>query len=77
MWEFNNTESPENSTRSIKQELVALCDQYGEFDDYCAFFCEASSLFIESDGDVFQSSVHDAQRFSAELIKRSQYFEKT
>lgn len=76
MWEFNNTKSPEDGIQSMKSELVALCDQYAEFNDYCAFFCDACSLFMLANEDTFQSSTHGAHRFSIQLIKRSQYFKE-
>lgn len=76
MWEFNNTKSPEDGIQSIKSELVALCDQYIEFNDYCAFFCEASRFLIAADEAVGQSAVYGLERFSGQLIKRSQYFKE-
>lgn len=76
MWEFDDSELPENGTKTLKQELAALCDQYAEFNDYCAFFCNACSVLLLANEDAFQSSTHGAHRFSIQLIKRSQHFKE-
>ncbi len=74
MWEFDDTDFSENEARTIRSELATICDQYAEFNDYCAFFCEASRFLIMSNDEVYQSCADGAQRFSTQLIKRSQYF---
>lgn len=66
----------EDGIQPIKSELVALCDQHIEFNDYYAFFCNASRFLIAADEAIGQSAVYGLERFSGQLIKWSQYFKE-
>jgi hypothetical protein len=75
MLDFNSNSSDE-SVQSIKQELTKLCDQYTEFNDYCAFFCAATSaLLLNTETETNKNYAQGAGRFAYQLIERSQYFE--
>ena len=76
MLEFEDTPSQENATASLRHDFVQLCDQFSEFNDYCAFYCKASSaLLVYVEGETFKSCTHGAERFANVLIKRAQYFD--
>lgn len=42
----NTSDVPENPPPNFKRELVNLYDSYREFQHYCAFYCQSSSVII-------------------------------
>lgn len=76
MLKFENTSPQENSNHELKNDFVKLCDQFSEFNDYCAFYCKASgALLLHCEGETFKSCTYGAERFANILIQRSQYFD--
>ena len=66
----------QNDSPSVKQEVMQLSDQYSEFNDYCAFFCMASSsLLLNIETEINKSYAHGAVRFAYKLIERSQHID--
>lgn len=71
MLDLHNTHKLDKTRLSPKEALLNLCDEFTEFNDCCAFFCESVSR-IASDKELI--SVETAQglkRFAYSLKAKS------
>jgi hypothetical protein len=62
----------ENPPPSIKNELVNLYDSYREFQHYCAFYCQSSSVLLRRFGtDLDKDCTEGIERFAQLVIDKS------
>lgn len=72
MRELNETRRSQDAEQSIRTEFVKLCDEFNEFNDYCAFFCKATSL-IAADGEPLENdAAQGLERYAYALKNKSQ-----
>lgn len=58
----------------LKDELLKLCDEFTEFNDYCAFFCDSVGLYASQSSVLDGSSAFGMKRFSHCIKDRSREF---
>ena len=61
---------------SLKQEFLNLCDEFSEFNDYCAFFCESVSLHTNQCEMADKIYAQGLKRFSRSVRDRAQFFDE-
>lgn len=59
-----------------ENEFIQLCDEYSEFNEYCAFFCEAVTLYALSNRTMDKASAHGLERFARSIREKSQHLDK-
>ena len=75
MLNINNTQKSDEKFESVKSEFVGLCDEFSEFNNYCAFFCESASLHALSGRPLDKAYAHGLEYFARSIRDKSQYFE--
>ena len=61
---------------SLRQEFLSLCDEFSEFNDYCAFFCEPVSLHVAQCDSADKAYVQGVKRISRSISDKSQLFDE-
>lgn len=74
MLDFKRMDCQSSQDEPLKAELLRLCDEFTEFNDYCAFFCESVSLYASQSAVLDGSSAFGMKRFSQCIKDRSQEF---
>lgn len=72
MLDFKRLDYQESKDDSLKTELLRLCDEFTEFNDYCAFFCESVGLYASQSVLQDGSGAFGMKRFSQCIKDRSQ-----
>lgn len=68
----NTSDISENPPPNIKRELVNLYDSYREFQHYCAFYCQSSSVMIRRFAvDLDADCTEGVERFAQLVIDKS------
>jgi hypothetical protein len=75
MLDLDNTRKSEDDLLPVKQEFINLCDEFSEFSDYCAFFCESVSLQAFKDIPVDKICAQGVERFADSIKKKAQIFD--
>lgn len=75
MLDLDNTRKSEDELLAVKQELINLCDEFSEFNDYCAFFCESLSLQAFKSIPVDKTCAQGVERFADSIRKKAQIFD--
>ena len=76
MLDLDNTQKPKDSNLTVGEEFRDLCDEFSEFNDYCAFFCESVSCQAVSGKQMDKVCAHGLERFAQSLRDKSQHFDK-
>lgn len=61
---------------SLRQEFLNLCDEFSEFNDYCAFFCESVSLHITQCDSADKAYAQGMKRMSRSISDKVQLFDE-
>ena len=61
---------------SVRQEFLNLCDEFSEFNDYCAFFCESVSLNIAQCDSADKAYAQGVRRMSRSISDKAQLFDE-
>ena len=61
---------------SLRQEFLNLCDEFSEFNDYCAFFCESVSLHISRCDSADKAYAQGVRRMSRSVRDKAQLFDE-
>ena len=61
---------------SLRQEFLNLCDEFSEFNDYCAFFCESVSLSAAQCDSADKAYVQGVKRISRSIRDKAQFFDE-
>lgn len=68
----NTSDASENPPPNIKRELVNLYDSYREFQHYCAFYCQSSSVMIRRFAvDLDADCTEGIERFAQLVVDKS------
>lgn len=70
-----NTQTLEDKPQDSKSGFVELCDEFSEYNDYCAFFCESVSLHAMSGKPMDKTCAQGLERFARAIRGKSQYFD--
>lgn len=65
---YESTQAPRQEEKSLPSELLAFYDEFSEFNDYCAFFCDAFANVASLEGGLDDSSIQGMKR-SAQWMK--------
>lgn len=71
-------DKPDTEKTVQKEDLLNFYDEFVEFNDYCAFLCDAmSALFSEyADGEVNSYTIQGVRRQCGDLKERSERLEE-
>ena len=61
---------------SLRQEFLNLCDEFSEFNDYFAFFCESVSLNVAQCDSADRTYVQGVKRMSRSIRDKAQLFDE-
>lgn len=61
---------------SFRQEFLNLCDEFSEFNDYCAFFCESVSLNAAQSDSADKAYAQGVRRMSRSISDKAQLFDE-
>ena len=70
-----DTQNLEDKPQEFKSGFIELCDEFSEYNDYCAFFCESISLHAISGKPMDKVSAQGLERFAKSIRDKSQYFD--
>lgn len=56
---------------SAMDDLINFCDEFSEFNDYCAFFCDAVVLIASTNDQTDKQSNLGLERYAQSLKDRS------
>lgn len=76
MRELHETRKPTDAKISPTVNLVRLCDEFSEFNDYCAFFCKAASLIATDEEPLDGDAAEGLERYAYALQKKSQLLKR-
>ena len=70
-----DTQKLEDKPQEFKSGFIELCDEFSEYNDCCAFFCESISLHAISGKPMDKISAQGLERFAKFIRDKSQYFD--
>ena len=72
---MNNPNTPdvsENSPPSVKREIVDLYDSYREFQHFCAFYCQSTSVMLRRYAyDLDADCLEGIERFAQMIVDKA------
>lgn len=54
-------------------QLLNFCDEFTEFNDYCAFFCDAAALIVANNDLIDKETTQGLKRYAQSLKDKSHY----
>ena len=73
----NTSDASENPPPNIRKELVQLCDSYREFQHYCAFYCQSTSVMLRRFAyDLNADCTEGIERFAQLVVDKSEDIDK-
>ncbi len=68
----NTSDVSENSPPSVKREIADLYDSYREFQHFCAFYCQSTSVMLRRFGeDLDADCTEGIERFAQMVADKS------
>jgi hypothetical protein len=72
MSNLQNASHIENPPPNIKREIVNLYDSYREFQHFCAFYCQSTSVMLRRFGEDLDSDCTEGiERFAQMVVDKS------